>query len=120
VTAGFESVNEYIASFPNEVQEVLSEMRGLIREALPAAEEKISYQIPTYTVDGKAFIFFAAWKTHVSLHAIPLLDEPLESEVAPYRSGKDTIRFPLQDPLPGDLVTRIVTAMRDAKTGAGG
>jgi uncharacterized protein YdhG (YjbR/CyaY superfamily) len=120
VTAGFETVDDYIASFPDEVQLELSEMRDLIRAALPTAEEGISYQIPTYSLDGKAFVFFAAWKSHISLHAIPLFEEPLESEVAAYRSGKDTVRFPLQDPLPGDLITRIVTAMRDARTGAGG
>ena len=115
-----QTVNEYIASFPPEVQEVLVELRRVIREVLPDAGEKISYQIPTYTIDGKYFIYFAGWKSHVSLYPIPSLDEPLDSEVAAYRSGKDTVRFPLQDPLPEDLITRVVIAMRDAKTGAGG
>jgi uncharacterized protein YdhG (YjbR/CyaY superfamily) len=120
VTSQPETVDEYIASFPDEEREVLEEVRRLLRAVVPEAEEKISYQIPTYTLDGKAFVYFAGWKTHVSLYPIHPLEQPLESEVAPYRSGKDTVRFPLSEPVPGNLITRIVTAMRDARTGAGG
>jgi uncharacterized protein YdhG (YjbR/CyaY superfamily) len=119
VAESFDTVEGYIASFPSEVQEALNEVRGRIRRSVPDATEEISYQIPSYKLDGKAFIFFAGWKTHVSLHAIPHLDQPLETEVAAYRSGKDTVRFPFSDPVPADLVTRIVTAMRDARTDAG-
>jgi uncharacterized protein YdhG (YjbR/CyaY superfamily) len=115
VSQDFDDVDGYIASFPLEVQEVLEEMRRRIQQVVPDALEEISYQIPTYKLDNKAFVYFAGWKTHVSLYPIPPLDQPLETEVAAYRSGKDTVRFPLSEPLPADLVARIVTAMRDAR-----
>jgi uncharacterized protein YdhG (YjbR/CyaY superfamily) len=120
VSVEFETVAEYIASFPPDVQEGLNDLRRLIYDVAPSVEEKISYKIPTYFLDGRTFVFFAGWKTHISLHAIPKLEEPLEREVAPYRSGKDTVRFPLGEPVPDELVTRILTSMRDARTGAGG
>lgn len=116
----FDDVDAYIASFPAGVQEVLRELRRLVREVVPDAVEGISYQIPTYKVEGKAFVYFAGWKSHVSLYPMPPLEEPLETEVAAYRSGKDTIRFPLSEPLPTDLVSRIVSAMRDGRARAGG
>jgi uncharacterized protein YdhG (YjbR/CyaY superfamily) len=114
VAQDFADVDGYIASFPPEVQEVLKEMRLRIRQVLPDAIEEISYQIPTYKLEGKALVYFAGWKTHVSLYPVPPLDQPLETEVAAYRSGKDTVRFPLSEPLPADLVNRIVTDMRNA------
>lgn len=120
MTGTFGTVDDYIASFPSEVRSVLEETRRLVRGVLPDAVEGISYQIPTYRVEGEALVYFAGWKTHVSLHPVPVLDEPLEREVAPFRSGKDTVRFPLSEPIPGELVTRIITAMRDARTGAEG
>jgi uncharacterized protein YdhG (YjbR/CyaY superfamily) len=119
VAQDFADVDGYIASFPSEVQDVLREMRRRIRQVVPDAVEEISYQIPTYKLEGKAFVYFAGWKTHASLYPIPPLDQPLETEVAAYRSGKDTVRFPLSEPLPADLVSRIVTAMLDAREGAG-
>ena len=120
MTTGSEDVDRYIASFPDEESDVLDEVRGLIRAVVPEAEEKISYGMPTFVIDGKAFVYFAGWKTHVALYPVPPLKQPLESEVAPYRSGKDTVRFPLSEPVPADLVTRMVTAMREMRTGAGG
>jgi uncharacterized protein YdhG (YjbR/CyaY superfamily) len=119
VAQDFETVDAYIASFPAEVQDVLKELRRRIQQIVPDATEEISYQIPTYKVEGKAFVYFAGWKSHVSLYPIPPLEEPLETEVAAYRSGKDTVRFPHSEPLPADLVSRIVTAMRNAREGAG-
>jgi uncharacterized protein YdhG (YjbR/CyaY superfamily) len=119
VAQDFETVDAYIASYPGEVQDVLRELRRRIQQVVPDATEEISYQIPTYKVEGKAFVYFAGWKSHVSLYPVPPLEEPLETEVAAYRSGKDTVRFPLSEPLPEDLVSRIVTAMRDAREDAG-
>lgn len=116
----FDTVDGYIASFPPEVRAVLEDLRRLVRGVLPDAVEEISYEMPTYKVDGKALVYFAGWKSHVSLYPVPLLDEPLEREVAPFRSGKDTVRFPLSETIPDELVSRIVTALRDARTGAGG
>lgn len=112
-----ETVDQYIASFPAEVQDVLESIRGVIRRAAPGTEEKISYQIPTVTLDDKYLIYFAGWKQHVSLYPIHPLDEPLEGEITRYRSGQDTLRFPLKEPIPLELVERIVTALVERRSG---
>jgi uncharacterized protein YdhG (YjbR/CyaY superfamily) len=78
----FDSVDDYIESFPPDTQAILEEVRRAIRTAAPGTEETISYQIPTVTLDGKYLVYFAGWKHHVSLYPIHTLDEPLESEVA--------------------------------------
>jgi uncharacterized protein YdhG (YjbR/CyaY superfamily) len=104
----FDTVDGYIESFPPEVQVILEEIRRRIHVAAPGTEEKISYQIPTVTLDDKYLVYFAGWKRHVSLYPISTLDEPLEDEVAVYRSGKDTLQFPLNEPVPYDLIERIV------------
>ena len=115
----FETVDEYIESFPPDVQVILEEVRRAIHEAAPGTEETISYQIPTITLEGKYLVYFAGWKRHVSIYPIPVLDEPLESEVASFRSGKDTVQFPLNDPMPYELIGRIVGALMDKRRGAG-
>ena len=104
----FDTVDAYIESFPPEVQVILEEIRRRIHAAAPGTEETISYRIPTVTLDGKYLVYFAGWKRHVSLYPIHTLDEPLEDEVAVYRSGKDTLQFPLNEPVPYDLIERIV------------
>ncbi|TCC29105.1 iron chaperone [Kribbella speibonae] len=106
----FESVDEYIASFPAEVREVLEEVRRTIHAAVPNAAEKISYQMPTITLDGTPLLHFSAWKTHIAIYPIPPTDEPLTAALAPYRSGKGTLKFPLDKPIPYDLITRVTEA----------
>jgi uncharacterized protein YdhG (YjbR/CyaY superfamily) len=114
----FETVDEYIESFPPDVQVILEEVRRAIHAAAPGTEEIITYQIPTITLEGKYLVYFAGWKRHVSIYPIHVLDEPLESEVAGFRSGKDTVQFPLNDPIPYELIGRIVGALRDKRLGA--
>jgi len=105
----FASVDDYIGSFPPEVQPVLSEVRQAILAAVPAPiVERISYHMPTYEVGGERLVFFAGWKTHVALYAVPAFDGELEGEVAPFRASKDTVKFSFTKPVPLDLVTRIV------------
>ncbi len=105
----FDSVDDYIGSFPLDVQPVLTELRLTIMAASPAATvEGISYHMPTYTIDGERLVFFAGWKTHVALYAIPAFEGELESVVAPYRASKDTLKFSLKKPVPFDLVARVV------------
>jgi uncharacterized protein YdhG (YjbR/CyaY superfamily) len=104
----FTSVDEYIATHPDEVQAVLQRVRGAIRKALPDAEEAISYQIPTYRLHGGAVLYFAGWKRHYSLY--PTTDhlvEAFKDELAPYEVNKGTIRFPLSQPVPLKLIERI-------------
>jgi len=111
----FVSVDDYIGSFPMEVREVLEEVRRTIHAVVPAAGEKISYQIPTITLDGKSLLYFSGWKEHISLYPIPPVDDALATAIAPYRSGKGTLKFPLKDPIPYDVITRLTQAFVTAR-----
>ncbi len=108
-------VDAYIAKQPDEAQAVLHRVRRIIRRVLPQAEETISYQIPTYKLDGQYVVYFAAWKQHWSLYPVT---EPvrarLTSELASYELSKGTVRFPLADPVPAKLVERIVKELARA------
>ena len=115
----FDTVDGYIESFPPEVQIILEEIRRRIHAAAPGTEETISYQIPTVTLEGTYLVYFAGWKRHVSLYPIHTLDEPLEDEVAVYRSGKDTLQFPLNEPVPYDLIERVVIELVEKRRGVG-
>ncbi|MGH2930556.1 MAG: iron chaperone, partial [Solirubrobacteraceae bacterium] len=99
---------DYIGSFPADVQTILERVRRTIRSAAPDAEETISYQMPTFTLAGGARIYVAAWKDHVSLYPLPAGGEALERELAPYRAAKSTARFPLRQPIPYELIERLV------------
>ena len=115
----FDTVDAYIESFPPEVQVILEEIRRRIHSAAPGTEETISYQIPTVTLEGKYLVYFAGWKRHVSIYPIHTLDQPLEDDVAVYRSGKDTVQFPLNEPIPYDLIERIVGELLEKRRSAG-
>jgi uncharacterized protein YdhG (YjbR/CyaY superfamily) len=106
----YETVEAYIASFPPEVQSVLEEVRRTILAVVPTAEERISYQIPTVTLDGECLIYFAGWKRHISLYPVePVEDDPdLAARLAPYLDAKATCKFPLDRPIPYDLITELV------------
>ncbi len=104
----FESVDEYIASQPAALRPVLERVRGILRKALPGAEEAISYQIPVYKLGGERVLFFAGWKEHWSLYpATAGLVAAFAEELAPYERSKGTIRFPLSEPVPAKLLERI-------------
>jgi uncharacterized protein YdhG (YjbR/CyaY superfamily) len=104
----FKSVDEYIAAQPQDVQGILDRVRGAIRRAVPGAEEMISYQIPTYKLHGDRVLYFAGWKRHYSLYpASDQLVEAFKDELAPYEIDKGTIRFPLSQPVPLQLIERI-------------
>jgi uncharacterized protein YdhG (YjbR/CyaY superfamily) len=105
----FKTINDYLNSFPREVRLVLQALRKNIKEVLPQAQEKISYNIPAFSKNGKIIIYYAAWKKHISLY--PFSGEMLESipETSVYKtSGKGTIQFPLDKPLPWPLIRKIV------------
>jgi len=104
----FKSVDEYIATHPEDVQAILERVRRTIRKAVPDAEEVISYQIPTYKLHGGAVLFFAGWKHHYSLYpATDHIVEAFKDDLAPYEVIKGTIRFPLSRPVPVTLIERI-------------
>lgn len=105
----YESVDQYIAAHPEPVQAILQVVRTVIRKAVPKAEEGISYQIPTYKLQGRAVLHFAGWKQHYSLYpAGEQLVLAFQQELAPYEvNDKGTIRLPLSEPVPVKLIERI-------------
>ncbi len=104
----FKSVDEYIATHPEDVQAVLQHVRRTIRKAVPGAEEAISYQIPTYKLRGVPVLSFAGWKAHYSLYpASGHLVAALKGALAPYKVSKGTLRFPLSQPVPVKLIERV-------------
>ena len=105
---GFSSIDEYIATFPKDTQKILETLRATITAAVPDTEEKISYNIPTFTLNGKYLIYFAGWKTHISIYPIPTGSEAFNKQVSKYVEGKGTLKFPIDKPLPLKLITRIV------------
>ena len=104
----FASVDDYIATFPPDVQTVLQEVRDTIHAAAPGAGESISYQIPTFSIGGRPVVYLAGWKKHISLYPLPHLDKALEAQVAPYVSGQGTAKFLLTKPIPHELITVLV------------
>ncbi|MBI4790834.1 MAG: DUF1801 domain-containing protein [Chloroflexi bacterium] len=102
------NVDAYIAGFPNDVQAILQKIRTTIRKAAPGAAETISYQIPTFTLNGKYLIYFAGFEKHVSVYPAPRGAEKFKAELAKYKGGKGTVQFPLDKPIPFGLITRIV------------
>ena len=108
MTKQFTTVDDYIHSVPEDIQVVLQKARQTIRNAAPAVGERISYQIPTFTLDGKDLIYIAAWKHHISLYPVSTADEAFERELAPHRAAKATVRFPLREPIPYELIERLV------------
>jgi uncharacterized protein YdhG (YjbR/CyaY superfamily) len=106
---GFKSVDEYIASQPRAAERVLKRVRTAIRKAVPGAEETISYQIPTYKVQGRYVLYFAGWKAHYSLYpANDRLTAKFSKQLEPYEvNDKGTIRFPLSEPVPVKLIEAI-------------
>ncbi len=106
--ADFKSVDDYIAAQPEAVQDSLERLRSTIRDNLPAAEEVISYKIPTYKLHGEVVLYFAGWKHHYSLYpATGRMMAAFKTELVPYKINKATIRFPFSEPVPVQLIARI-------------
>jgi uncharacterized protein YdhG (YjbR/CyaY superfamily) len=101
------SIDEYIAGCPERVQQILETVRMTIREAAPDAEETIKYQMPTFMLKGN-LVYFAAWKEHIGLYPPIAGDEEIEQAVARYKGPKGNLQFPLAEPIPYDLIRRIV------------
>ena len=103
----FTTMDAYIASFPKEIQGILKHVRQTIRKAAPGATEAISYQIPTFKLNGSNLVHFAAWKDHIGFYATPSGNAAFEKELARYKVAKGSIQFPLDEPIPYDLVAKI-------------
>ena len=106
--AAFSSIDEYIATFPEDIRKTLEELRVTIKAAAPEAGEKISYGIPTFTLNGKYLIYFAGWKNHISIYPIPTGTEAFNKQISKYVEGKGTLKFPVDKPLPLKLITKMV------------
>jgi uncharacterized protein YdhG (YjbR/CyaY superfamily) len=102
-----QTIDEYIAGFPTAVQEVLQKIRMTIHEAAPEAEEKISYQMPTFFLKGN-LVHFAAFKEHIGFYPVPTGIEKFKKELSVYKQGKGSVQFPLDQPMPYELITKIV------------
>ncbi len=100
-------IDSYIAAFPPHVQEILQRIRQTIHEAAPEAQETISYQMPTFTLHGN-LVHFAAFKNHIGFYPVPSGIEAFKDELAVYKQGKGSVQFPLDQPIPYDLIRRIV------------
>jgi len=101
------SIDEYIGQFSPELQEILVRLRAVIKESAPGAEEKISYQMPTFALHGN-LVHYAAFKNHIGFYPTPSGIEAFQEELAGYKSAKGSVQFPLNKPLPFDLISTIV------------
>ncbi len=104
----FETIDEYIESFPENVQYILEKLRDTIRKTAPGAAESISYQMPTFKLDRKRLLYFSAWKNHIGFYSVPIGDAAFRKELSPYSGEKGSLRFPMDKPIPYDLVKKIV------------
>lgn len=103
----FENMDEYIATFPKNVQDILEKLRRVIKESAPNAKEAISYGIPTFKLNGN-LAHFAAFNKHIGFYPTPSAIEAFKQELAPYKQAKGSVQFPIDKPMPFDIVRKIV------------
>lgn len=103
----YKSIDEYILQFPPEVQEILRSLRKVIKESAPDAEEKISYQMPTFALQGN-LVHFAAFKNHIGFYPTPSGIDAFKHELLGYKRAKGSVQFPIEKPMPYELIGKIV------------
>jgi len=103
----FSDIDTYISSFPEEIQKILGELRATIRKAAPEAKETINYGMPTFTLKGN-LVHFAAFKNHIGFYPTPSGIESFKKELSVYEGAKGSVKFPIDKPLPFDLISEIV------------
>ena len=101
------TIDDYISMFPEQTQELLQQVRNTIKKAAPGSGEKISYGIPTVTMNDNYLIYFAGYKYHISVYPAPRGVEAFKEELSRYKGGKGTVQFPLDKPIPFNLISRI-------------
>ena len=104
----FKTIDEYIKIFPQDVQSILERMRQTIRKATPEAVESISYQMPTFKLNGKNLVYFAGYKNHIGFYPVPSGIRAFKKELSQYKTGKGSVQFAIDKPVPHDLVKKIV------------
>ena len=102
-----QTIDEYISGFPEDVRQILTQIRSVIKESAPGAVEKISYQLPTFYLNGN-LVHFAAFPKHIGFYPTPGGIEAFKDEIARYKWSKGAVQFPLDEPMPYDLIRRIV------------
>jgi len=102
-------VDSHIATFPPATQKLLQQIRETILNAAPQAEESISYGMPAYKINGRPLVYFAGYKNHIGFYATPTGHKEFEAELSRYKQGKGSVQFPLNQDLPTNLISRIVT-----------
>ena len=100
------NIDEYIAAYPTEIQDILQSIRQVIQAAAPDAKETISYQMPTFTLHGN-LVHFAAFKGHIGFYPVPSGIEAFKEELSVYKQGKGSVQFPLDQPIPYELIRKI-------------
>jgi uncharacterized protein YdhG (YjbR/CyaY superfamily) len=110
----FKSIDEYILQFPPEIQEILETLRKVIKESAPEAEEKISYQMPTFVLHGN-LVHFAAYKNHIGFYPTPSGIDEFKEELSEYKGAKGSIQFPIEKPLPYELISKIVKFIKQSE-----
>lgn len=102
------NIDQYIAIFPKETQNLLKKMRMIIMELVPDAEESFSYGMPAYKTNGRPLVYFAGYKGHIGFYATPTGHAEFKEELANYKQGKGSVQFPLNKPIPYELIKRII------------
>jgi uncharacterized protein YdhG (YjbR/CyaY superfamily) len=107
-TSQFQNIDAYIATFPEETRTLLRQVRETIQKTAPEAAEAIKYAMPTFVLKGKNLVHFAAFKNHIGFYATPSGHEEFKAALSQYKSGKGSVQFPIQEPMPLGLIARIV------------
>ena len=102
------SIDEYIANFPEEIQSLLNQVRSIINQAAPDAEESIGYGMPAYKLYGRPLVYFAGFKNHIGFYATPTGHAEFAKELSKYKQGKGSVQFPINQPMPLELIAQIV------------
>jgi uncharacterized protein YdhG (YjbR/CyaY superfamily) len=101
-------IDHYISKFPFEVQENLNQIRTLVKKSAPGATESMAYGMPAYKLNGRPLVYFAGFKNHIGFYATPTGHEAFKKELSGYKQGRGSLQFPLNQPVPYDLIEQIV------------
>jgi uncharacterized protein YdhG (YjbR/CyaY superfamily) len=105
---GYKNIDEYIGKAPSDTQHILQEIRAIVKEEAPDAVEAISYQMPTFKLNGKNLVHFAGWANHIGFYPTPTGTAAFTKELEPYAHAKGSVQFPLDKPIPYDLIRKII------------
>lgn len=106
--SNYQTIDEYIKTYPKDIQVLLEKVRQTIRRAAPEAVEAIDYQMPTFKLNGKNLVHFAGWKHHIGFYPVPSGIEAFKKELSQYKMAKGSVQFPLNKPMPLELISKIV------------